>query len=125
MPVVSWNDFGMGTPDWESWLEFMEAELSAGHRILAIARCQRPETRFTLKKLSAIFAASEPWLDYSRLDMAGMQAALADPAWRARLSEFWKDAKYMSMVSVEKACDSRDPERSKAASWKRSPGSGP
>ena len=100
--IVSWNDYGQGTPDWESWLEFMEAELTRGHHILAIARCQRPETRFTLKKLSAIFASSQPWVDYSRLDMAGMQAALADPAWRAKLSEFWKDAKYMSMVSVEK-----------------------
>jgi N-acyl-D-aspartate/D-glutamate deacylase len=81
----------------------MEAELARGHRIVAVARCQRPETRFTLKKLSSIFAGSQHWVDYSRLDLAGMQAALADPAWRAKLSEFWTTARYMSMVSVEKA----------------------
>ena len=46
----------------------MEAELRRGHEIYAIARCQRPETRFTLKKISAIFASSQAWLDYSRLD---------------------------------------------------------
>ena len=100
--IVSWNDFGQGTPDWETSLLFMEEELTRGHRILAVARCQRPETRFTLKKLSALFAASQPWVDYSRLDLAGMQAALADPAWRAKLSEYWQTAKYMAMVSVEK-----------------------
>ena len=64
--VVSWNDFGMGTPNGDSVLEFMEAELQRGHKIFAVARCQRPETRFTLKKLSAIFANSEPWVELSR-----------------------------------------------------------
>ena len=59
--IVSWNDFGMGTPNGLGVLEFMEAELERGHEIYAIARCQRPETRFTLKKLSALFAAYEPW----------------------------------------------------------------
>ena len=101
--VVSWNDFGMGTPNGESALEFMEAELQRGHEIYAVARCQRPETRFTLKKLSAIFAASEPWLDYSRLDPPDKIEALRDPTWRERLGEFWREARYMAMVSVEKA----------------------
>jgi N-acyl-D-aspartate/D-glutamate deacylase len=100
--VVSWNDFGMSTPGWEGSLEYMESELRRGHEIYAIARCQRPETRFTLKKISAIFAASEAWLDYSRLDPADKMAALADAGWRARLSEFWETARYMAMVSVEK-----------------------
>ena len=63
--VVSWNDFGMGTPDGDSVLEFMEAQLTQGREIYAVARCQRPETRFTLKKLSAIFANSEAWVDLS------------------------------------------------------------
>src|ERR1700722_16489886 len=85
--VVSWNDFGMGTPSWETSLEYMESELERGHEIYAIARCQRPETRFTLKKISAIFATSEAWLDYSRLDPRDKIAALRDPGWRARLSE--------------------------------------
>ena len=100
--VVSWNDFGMGSPGWETSLEYMEAELRRGHEIYAIARCQRPETRFTLKKISAIFASSQAWLDYSRLDPPDKIAALGDPAWRARLSEFWETARYMAMVSVEK-----------------------
>jgi N-acyl-D-amino-acid deacylase len=101
--VVSWNDFGMGTPNGDSALEFMEAELERGHEIYAVARCQRPETRFTLKKLSAIFANSEPWVELSRLDPADKLAALADPGWRARLSEFWATARFMVNTSVEKA----------------------
>ena len=91
--VVSWNDFGMGTPNGDSALEFMEAELQRGHKIYAVARCQRPETRFTLKKLSAIFANSEPWVELSRLDPADKLAALGDPEWRARLGEFWETAR--------------------------------
>jgi N-acyl-D-amino-acid deacylase len=100
--VVSWNDFGMGTPNGDSVLEFMEAELRRGHEVCAVARCQRPETRFTLKKLSAIFASSEAWVDLSKLDPADKLAALADPAWRARLAEFWATAKFMENASVEK-----------------------
>ena len=106
--VVSWNDFGMSTPGWETSLEYMESELRRGHEIYAIARCQRPETRFTLKKISAIFASSQAWLDYSRLDPPDKIAALGDPAWRARLSEFWETARYMAMVSVEKGASAGD-----------------
>jgi N-acyl-D-aspartate/D-glutamate deacylase len=101
--VVSWNDFGMGTPNGDSVLEFMEAELERGHEIYAVARCQRPETRFTLKKLSAIFANSEPWVELSRLDPSDKLVALGDPEWRARLSEFWGTARFMVNTSVEKA----------------------
>jgi N-acyl-D-aspartate/D-glutamate deacylase len=101
--VVSWNDFGMGTPNGDSVLEFMEAELERGHEIYAVARCQRPETRFTLKKLSAIFANSEPWVELSRMDPPDKLAALADADWRARLGEFWGTAKFMVNTSVEKA----------------------
>jgi N-acyl-D-aspartate/D-glutamate deacylase len=100
--VVSWNDFGMGTPNGDSVLEFMEAELERGREIYAVARCQRPETRFTLKKLSAIFATSEPWVELSRLDPAEKLAALGDPSWRTRLGEFWGTAKFMVNTSVEK-----------------------
>jgi N-acyl-D-aspartate/D-glutamate deacylase len=100
--VVSWNDFGMGSPGWEGSLEYMESELRRGNQIYAIARCQRPETRFTLKKISAIFASSADWLDYSRLDPRDKIAALRDPGWRARLAAFWETARYMAMVSVEK-----------------------
>jgi N-acyl-D-amino-acid deacylase len=101
--VVSWNDLGMGTPNGDSALEFMEAELERGREIYAVARCQRGETRFTLKKLSAVFATSEAWVDLSRLDPADKLAALADPGWRARLGEFWATAKFMANASVEKA----------------------
>jgi N-acyl-D-aspartate/D-glutamate deacylase len=101
--VVSWNDFGMGTPNGDSALEFMEAELERGREIYAIARCQRPETRFTLKKLSAIFATSEAWVDLSRMDPSDKLVALGDPAWRARLGEFWDTARFMVNASVEKA----------------------
>ncbi|MBB3606514.1 N-acyl-D-aspartate/D-glutamate deacylase [Mycolicibacterium sp. BK556] len=100
--IVSWNDFGVLTPDWESSLEFMEAEVERGHPIYAVARCQRPETRFTLKKLSAIFAASEPWLEFSRLDIPEKLAALGDPAWRDRMGAFWGGAAFMKLASVEK-----------------------
>jgi N-acyl-D-amino-acid deacylase len=101
--VVSWNDFGMGTPNGDSVLAFMEAELERGREIYAVARCQRPETRFTLKKLSAIFANSEPWVELSRMDPGDKIAALGDPSWRARLGEFWGTAKFMVNTSVEKA----------------------
>jgi len=100
--VVSWNDFGVLTPDWEASLEFMEAEVERGQPIYAVARCQRPETRFTLKKLSAIFAASEPWLEFSRLDTPEKLAALGDPSWRARMGAFWDGAAFMKLASVEK-----------------------
>src|ERR1700722_17992277 len=100
--VVSWNDFGVLTPDWEASLEFMEAEVERGKPIYAVARCQRPETRFTLKKLSAIFAASEPWLEFSRLDIPEKLAALGDPTWRARMGAFWDGAAFMKLASVEK-----------------------
>lgn len=101
--IVSWNDFGMGTPNGGSVLDFMEAEIQRGNRIQAIARCQRPETRFTLKKLSALFAAYEPWPAYSNLEKDAKIAALGDPDWRARLGEFWDKAKFMVNASVEKA----------------------
>jgi N-acyl-D-aspartate/D-glutamate deacylase len=104
--VVSWNDFGMGTPNGDSALEFMEAQLQRGIEIYAIARCQRSETRFTLKKLSALFANSEPWVEFSRLDPPDKLVALGDPAWRARLSEFWANAHYMVNASVEKGASS-------------------
>jgi N-acyl-D-aspartate/D-glutamate deacylase len=101
--VVSWNDFGMGTPNGDSVLEFMEAELQRGHEIYAVARCQRPETRFTLKKLSAIFATSEPWVELSRMDPADKLVVLGDPDWRSRLGEFWGTAHFMVNTSIEKA----------------------
>jgi N-acyl-D-amino-acid deacylase len=77
--VVSWNDFGMLTPGGDATLEFMEAQVARGQQIYAIARCQRPETRFTLKKLSAIFATSATWLELSKLDVPEKIAALGDP----------------------------------------------
>jgi N-acyl-D-aspartate/D-glutamate deacylase len=101
--VVSWNDFGMGTPDGDSVLEYMEAELEQGRMIYAVARCQRAETRFTLKKLSAVFATSEAWVDLSKLDPDEKLVALADPAWRSKLAEFWDSARFMVNTSVEKA----------------------
>jgi N-acyl-D-aspartate/D-glutamate deacylase len=101
--VVSWNDLGMGTPNGDSALEFMEAQLGTGREIYAVARCQRAETRFTLKKLSAIFATSEAWVDLSKLDPRDKLSALADPAWRDKLGEFWDTAKFMANASVEKA----------------------
>ena len=101
--VVSWNDFGMMTPKWEEALVFMERAQRDGHQIFAVARCQRPETRFTLKKLSAIFAGDENWLEFARQDKPGMLAALADPVWRERLGAFWNSgAPFMKMASVEK-----------------------
>ena len=101
--IVSWNDFGMGTPNGESVLKFMEAQLRRGLEIYAVARCQRPETRFTLKKLSALFAGYEPWPAYSNLDKDAKIAALGDPEWRAQLGEFWDKARFMVNASVEKA----------------------
>ncbi len=101
--VVSWNDFGMGTPNGDSVLEYMETELAKGREIYAVARCQRAETRFTLKKLSAVFANSEVWVDLSRLDPQEKLAALADQEWRDKLAVFWETAAFMVNASVEKS----------------------
>jgi N-acyl-D-aspartate/D-glutamate deacylase len=102
--VVSWNDFGMGTPQRDDILEFMEGELQNGREILAVARCQRPETRFTLKKLSSLFAAYDGWPQYSNLSKEEKLAALADPEWRARLGAFWEQGKrFMVNSLVEKS----------------------
>jgi N-acyl-D-aspartate/D-glutamate deacylase len=100
--VVSWNDFGMGTPEGMPMLEFMEAEVAKGHQIYAVARCQRPETRFTLRKLSTIFATSQTWIEYSKLGEEEKIDALSVPAWRKKLSEFWGTARFMANASVEK-----------------------
>lgn len=101
--VVSWNDLGMGTPNGDEVLEFMEAQLEGGRQIYAVARCQRAETRFTLKKLSAVFASSESWIDLSKLSPEDKLTALADPEWRASLAEFWDTATFLANASVEKA----------------------
>ena len=82
--VVSWNDFGMGTPNGDGSSTSWKPSWPTASEIYAVARCQRAETRFTLKKLSAIFANSEAWVDLSRLDPEDKLAALADPEWRAR-----------------------------------------
>jgi N-acyl-D-amino-acid deacylase len=100
--VVSWNDVGQGTPGGLETIEFMESQIAEGNEILAVARCQRAETRFTFKKLSAVFAASENWIEFSRLDEDDRIAALGDPEWRARLAQFWDDAPYLYNVTVEK-----------------------
>jgi N-acyl-D-amino-acid deacylase len=99
--VVSWNDFGMASPSRDDILEFMEAELEHGREIYAIARCQRPETRFTLKKLSSLFGAFDGWPQYSNLSKDEKISALGDPEWRARLGAFWEKAPFMSHASVE------------------------
>jgi N-acyl-D-amino-acid deacylase len=101
--AVSWNDFGMGTPEGTAMLEFMESELEKGHEVYAVARCQRPETRFSLKKLSSVFAISEPWIEFSKLGEAEKIEALAKPEWRTKLSEFWAMAPFMVNASVEKS----------------------
>ena len=44
--VVSWNDFGLGTPNGDSVLEFMEAELANGRQNLR--RCPLPTCRDAL-----------------------------------------------------------------------------
>jgi N-acyl-D-aspartate/D-glutamate deacylase len=101
--VVSFNDFGMGAPNWEQTLTFMEDQQRQGREIYAVARCQRPETRFTLKKLSSVFAISEPWVEFSKYDPAQKIEFLQTPEWRAKLSEIWEKAPFLAMVSVEKA----------------------
>jgi hypothetical protein len=101
--VVSWNDFGSGAPKWEDTLTFMEGEIKRGNKVHVVARCQPRETRFTLSKLSPLFSGSKPWLEYCRLDFDAKMAALADPAWRARLSEYWNGVlRYLQITIIEK-----------------------
>jgi N-acyl-D-aspartate/D-glutamate deacylase len=101
--VVSWNDFGARAPRWEETLAFMEGELERGNQIYVVARCQPPETRFTLNRLSPLFSGSKTWIEYCRLDDAEKLAALADPAWRARLAEYWNGVlRYLQIAVIEK-----------------------
>jgi N-acyl-D-aspartate/D-glutamate deacylase len=104
--VVTWNDLGPGAPNWLSVVEFMEKEIESGRKIYVVARCQPAETRFMLNKISPLYSGSQPWLEYCKLDFDGMMAALADPEWRARLSEYWNNFPYLSLASVEKAASS-------------------
>ena len=66
--VVSWNDFGMMTPEWEESLEFMEAQRAIGQPDLCVARCQRPETRFTLEEALGDLRRGRNWLEFYRRD---------------------------------------------------------
>jgi N-acyl-D-aspartate/D-glutamate deacylase len=100
--VVSWNDFGARAPRWEETLAFMEGELDRGNQIYVVARCQPAETRFTLNRLSPLFSGSKTWLEYCRLDDAAKLAALGDPAWRARLAEYWNSVGYLQIAVIEK-----------------------
>ena len=103
--AVSWNDFGMGVPTWSDTLDFMESEHQRGHSIVAIARCQRPETRYTLKKLSTLFATFQPWLEYSQLPPAGKLEALQNPDTRAKLIQSADEGltKFLPLTTIEKA----------------------
>jgi N-acyl-D-amino-acid deacylase len=101
--IVSWNDFGAGAADWLNTLEFMEREIENGRDVRVIARCQPAESRFTVDKISPLFSGSKAWLEYCSLPHEKKLAALADPAWRARLAEYWKGVKYLAVASIEKA----------------------
>jgi N-acyl-D-amino-acid deacylase len=102
--VVSWNDFGARAPRWEETLTFMEREIERGNKVYVVARCQPAEMRFSLDKMSPLYSGSQPWIEYCRLDHAAKMAALADPGWRARLSEYWNPVlRYLQIAIIEKA----------------------
>jgi len=100
--VVSWNDFGARAKDWQGTLKFMEDEIARGNRISVVSRCQPPETRFALDKLSPLYSGQKVWLEYCRLDDAGKIAALGDAGWREKLAEYWHKAGYLKNAVVEK-----------------------
>jgi len=101
--VVTWNDLGAGSPNALSVIEYMEGELKRGNKIYVVARCQPAETRFQLNKISPLYSGSAAWLEFCKQDEAGMLAAMADPAWRKRLAEYWNKFPYLKLASVEKA----------------------
>ena len=106
--VVSWNDFGMGTPKGDersnSWRRSRERQ-----EIYAVARCQRAETRFTLEEA---LRPSSP----------ARRPGSTSPGWTRRRSSrpspirsgvtSWpgsgRRAKFMANASVEKAASTRD-----------------
>jgi N-acyl-D-amino-acid deacylase len=100
--VVSWNDFGARARNWRETLSFMEAENERGNKVCVIARCQPPETRFALDRLSPMYSGQQVWLEYCRLDDAGKIAALGDAGWRERLAEYWYKAGYLKNCVIEK-----------------------
>jgi N-acyl-D-aspartate/D-glutamate deacylase len=100
--VVTWNDLGPGSPNWLSVLEFMEGEIKRGNQIYVVARCQPAETRFQLNQISPLYSGQAAWLEFCKLDQAGMMAAMADPSWRVRLAEYWTKFPYLKLASIEK-----------------------
>jgi len=101
--VVSWNDFSQSAPNWEKTLTFMEGEQARGNKIYAVASSQPRESRFSLSKISSLVSGYKVWIDFCKLEESEQMKALADPAWRGPLAEFWiKYVRYFNNMIVEK-----------------------
>lgn len=100
--IVTWNDLGPGSPNWLSVVEFMEKELEQGRKIYVVARCQPAETRYQLNQISPLYSGQTAWLEFCKLGQAEKLEAMADPAWRTRLAEYWNKFPYLKLASIEK-----------------------
>lgn len=100
--TISWNDFGAGAADWLGTLEFMEEEIRQGRDVRVVARCQPAETRYNLSQISPLYSGQAAWREFCGLPKEKQMAAMADPAWRARLAEYWKGVRFLAAASVEK-----------------------
>jgi N-acyl-D-aspartate/D-glutamate deacylase len=101
--TISWNDFGAGAPNWLATIEYMEEEIRQGRDVRVVSRCQPAETRFTMAQISPLYSGQPAWREFARLDTDAQIAALGDPAWRARLAEYWIDVRrYLASALIEK-----------------------
>jgi N-acyl-D-aspartate/D-glutamate deacylase len=100
--TISWNDFGAGAADWLGTVEFMEEEIRQGRDIRVVARCQPAETRYTLGQISPLYSGQSSWREFCAMAREEQMKAMADPAWRVRLAEYWKGVRFLAAASVEK-----------------------
>ncbi len=100
--TISWNDFGAGARNWLSTIEFMEEEIRQGRDVRVVARCQPAESRFTAGMISPMYSGDADWREFCGMERSAQLEAIAQPAWRARLSVYWSNVPYLTSAIIEK-----------------------
>lgn len=100
--TISWNDFGAGAVNWLGTIEFMEEEIRQGRDVRVVARCQPAESRFTAGMISPMYSGDADWREFCGMDRSAQLEAIAQPAWRERLSRYWSKVPYLNSAIIEK-----------------------
>jgi N-acyl-D-amino-acid deacylase len=100
--TISWNDFGAGAVNWLGTIEFMEEEIRQGRDVRVVARCQPAESRFTAGMISPMYSGDADWREFCGMDRAAQMEAIAQSAWRERLSRYWSKVPYLTSAIIEK-----------------------